>query len=101
MADWLFQGNPAHYPVQAALDSFSTIQWTVSRYAAQMGIGDRVYFWESKPTRGVVAAGRLVSEPTPEVATPGDELFFADPADAAAEETRVWIELSWRLATPI
>lgn len=59
---WIFQANPAKFEIQKFLASApSEFEWLVTRYGPKMGVGDRVFLWQSGSNAGVIAEARLVS----------------------------------------
>jgi predicted RNA-binding protein with PUA-like domain len=43
MADWIFEGNPRHYDLTAAVDSSRERWWGTPHFRDQMAVGDRVW----------------------------------------------------------
>jgi hypothetical protein len=60
---WLFQSNPQLYDLRAALRSLDEQVWSVSRYAKEIKIGDKVYLWEAGTQGGVIARGEIFEPP--------------------------------------
>ena len=42
MADWIFEGNPRHYDLEAAVASSREQWWGTPHFRDQMAVGDRV-----------------------------------------------------------
>ena len=58
MQTWIFQSNPDEFDIDAYLASRpAQVAWLVTRYALEIAVGDRVYFWRNK---GKQDASRLV-----------------------------------------
>jgi len=43
MADWIFQGNPRHYDLDASVTASREQWWGTPRYRDRMAVGDRVW----------------------------------------------------------
>ncbi len=43
MADWIFEGNPRHYDLAAAVASSREQWWGTPHFRDQMAVGDRVW----------------------------------------------------------
>jgi hypothetical protein len=43
LADWIFEGNPRHYNLDAAVDASREQWWGTPRYRDRMAVGDRVW----------------------------------------------------------
>jgi hypothetical protein len=59
---WIFQGNPDEFDIDGYLASRpAQVSWLVTRYAADIAIGDRVFLWRNKGKKnaisGIVAEG--------------------------------------------
>jgi hypothetical protein len=80
---WLFQSNPVLYDVRGALRALKEQVWSISRYAKEIKIGDRVYIWEAGRRGGIVGLAE-VSEPAHLQAEPPEQLPFAKDAEAFA-----------------
>jgi hypothetical protein len=68
MQTWIFQGNPDEFDIDGYLASRpAQVVWLVSRYAAEIANGDRVYLWRNKgqlnAIAGVVAEGIVIATP--------------------------------------
>jgi predicted HNH restriction endonuclease len=68
MRTWIFQGNPDDYDIDAYLASRPVeVVWLVTRYAQDISVGDRVYFWRnqgaSNAVPGIIAEGVITSAP--------------------------------------
>ena len=68
MQTWIFQGNPDDYDIDAYLASRpAQVSWLVTRYAAEVAVGDRVYLWRNQGSRKAIAgivAECIVNEAT-------------------------------------
>jgi hypothetical protein len=58
---WIYQGNPDEF------DLDGQVPWLVTRYAAEIAVGDPVYLWRNQGTQcaiaGVVAQGIVIAAP--------------------------------------
>jgi len=43
MADWIFEGNPRYYDLDASVASSTEQWWGTPRYRDRMAVGDRVW----------------------------------------------------------
>jgi hypothetical protein len=82
---WLFQSNPVLYDLRGALRALKEQVWSVSRYAKEIGTGDRVYLWEAGLGGGIVGLAEI-SEPTRLQSEPQEQLPFAKVAEAFVGE---------------
>lgn len=60
--DWIFQANVAQYDLAGAVAALKQIDWRVSQHADEIGIGDRVFLWESGAEGGVRAVATVCSD---------------------------------------
>jgi MoxR-like ATPase len=86
---WLFQANPRYYDVDQALRRAPVITWTLRQHKNDVRAGDSVYVWKSGPDGGVVARGRVVSDPKVQGPNPDELQFMRDRAQFEGEELRV------------
>jgi hypothetical protein len=68
MQTWIFQGNPDRYDIDACLAARpAELLWLVSRYDADISVGDRVYLWRNQGANdaiaGIVAEGIVTAAP--------------------------------------
>lgn len=100
MAAFIFQGNPDRFDVDGYLADAertgSPILWAVSQHEADIQIGDTAYIWRAagsvtKAISGVVAEGRILSEPHPVSIS---REYWKNAEDAAKDKPRVEIDLS-------
>jgi Restriction endonuclease/EVE domain len=60
--DWIFQFNPKHFDLAAAIARGETSNWwAVNQNRGDASPGDRVYFWQTGANAQLVAVGQLVS----------------------------------------
>jgi HNH endonuclease/EVE domain len=56
MRTWVFQGNPDDFDIDGYLATRpAEFPWLVTRYADEIGVGDRVYIWRTQGKQGAVA----------------------------------------------
>jgi len=60
---WIFQSIPEQYDLEGAVEALKELTWLVNRYPDQIHVGNRVYLWETGPNAGIVAVGRVLTEP--------------------------------------
>jgi hypothetical protein len=93
MAAWIFQANPKAYDIDAAVAELSEIWWRAPQHTAELRPGDPVAIWKSGKEAGVVAVGRLASEPQVVPMTPEEQRFIASESEDDDESTRVLVRL--------
>ena len=62
-SSWIFQANPDIFDIDRAIGELKEITWKVNRYKDRVQAGDTVYFWKSGESAGIIAAGKIISEP--------------------------------------
>ncbi len=60
---WVFQANPEYFDIQGALAKLNEMTWVVRQHAESIREGDELFLWESGKDGGVVAVGRIASNP--------------------------------------
>jgi HNH endonuclease/EVE domain len=96
---WLFQADARRFDI----DGFFATRpaeclWLVSRYAEQIGLGDRVFVWRSvgggsEAESGVIAEAQVASAVMSMTDDPTSRPFWHTPDDAVASKNRVWLRL--------
>lgn len=94
---WIFQANPKRFDIGAFVASApDQCEWLVSRYAAQMGPGQRVFLWcaagDPELPSGVFAEAVTVTG-VRDIADDGPSRFWTDPAEGRQAKPRVRIAL--------
>lgn len=94
---WIFQANPKRFDIGAFVASApDQCEWLVSRYAAQMGPGQRVFLWcaagDPVLPSGVFAEAVTVTG-VRDIADDGPFRFWTDPAEGRQAKPRVRIAL--------
>ncbi len=87
---WIFQGNPEHFDIDTYFKSRNEITWTVRQSKNQISEGDRVLFWRSGTSGGVIAQGVVTS-------TPSEKLFDDAPELWKSTTPRQNVELRCKL----
>jgi len=63
MADWIFQGNPRHYNLDALVTAAREQWWGTPHYRDRMAVGDRVWLQVVGPKDpGIYYAATIVSQ---------------------------------------
>lgn len=68
MRTWIFQGSPDDFDIDGYLSSRPPkLFWLVTRYASEVTVGDRVYFWRNQgklnAIPGIIAEGIVTAAP--------------------------------------
>jgi hypothetical protein len=61
---WIFQGNPDEF------DLDGQVPWLVTRYAAEIAVGDPVYLWRNQKTQRAIAGGSGIVIAAPAMRVP-------------------------------
>ena len=97
---WIFQANPQIYDIVEALNHLNRFRWSVRQHKDEIHSGDRVFLWLSGSNAGVLARGRVVSEPKEMEELP-EELPFNKKDPENTKELRVVIEIEHVLDPPV
>ena len=77
MADWIFQGNPRHYDLDASVAASRRRWWGTPRYRDRMSVGDRVWLQVVGPKDpGVYYVATIVSQTYEHPVQPSDPAHF-------------------------
>jgi len=77
MADWIFQGNPRRYDLDASVAASRKQWWGTPRYRDQMAVGDRVWLQVVGPKDpGIYYVATIVSETYEHPVQPSDPAHF-------------------------
>jgi MoxR-like ATPase len=98
---WIFQANPRYYDIRAAVESLEEINWGISYYRKEIEVGDEAYIWVSGPGAGIIAAGRILNNPTEAQQDEGEDQFSIEPGRFAGKRLRVRIKIENVLSYPI
>lgn len=60
---WIFQANPQYYDLAGSLAVLPEQTWQVNQYKQQIKAGHTVYFWEAGAQAGILARGRILTDP--------------------------------------
>ncbi|MGI6083187.1 MAG: EVE domain-containing protein [Limnochordia bacterium] len=82
---WVFQANPESYDVMGAVKNLDELTWTVRKHAGQIRSGDKAYIWESGRDAGVIAVGKVLSDPEQMTLPEEEEPYFRDRSLAGSE----------------
>lgn len=86
---WIFQANPDHYDIDAALPALDTIHWRTPQYTYQIAPGDDALIWRSGEEAGVVGVAKVMGPPGQRPAPSEERRFYADEDAAVQDATRV------------
>ena len=76
MADWIFQGNPRHYDLDASVAASREHWWGTPRYRDRMAIGDRVWLQVVGPKNpGIYYIATIVSATYEHPVQPGQPAY--------------------------
>lgn len=89
---WIFQANPQVFRIRDALRDLRRLHWAARQFRDEMQPGDPVYVWESGPSGGLIATGKIVA--APQVTTPDAETskYYTSPP---AEESEPCVEVQF------
>ena len=73
MADWIFEGNPRHYDLEAAVASSREQWWGTPHFRDQMAVGDRVWLQVVGPKDPGIYYIATITSPTYEHAVQPSE----------------------------
>jgi EVE domain len=73
MADWIFEGNPRHYDLAAAVASSREQWWGTPHFRDQMAVGDRVWLQVVGPKDPGIYYIATITSPTYEHAVEASE----------------------------
>ena len=90
---WIFQSSPTQYDLPGALTTLRTFTWLVNQYEHEIRAGDSVFLWETGPQAGVVASGRVVSDPAVMNQGEGEEAYERVPDKFSGPRLRVRIDI--------
>jgi MoxR-like ATPase len=98
---WLFQANPRTYDIDSALASTRRLTWTLRQHKDDVHAGDSAFIWKSATEGGLVARGRVVSEPAIGSQYPEEKAFTRAPDRFKDQELRVQLEIDAVRAAPV
>ncbi|NLV28911.1 MAG: EVE domain-containing protein [Erysipelotrichaceae bacterium] len=73
---WIFQSNPQYYDIVGAINKYTTMYFTVSRYKAEIKQGDTVFLWASGEDAGIYAVAEVKSSPYDQEQLPLADEFY-------------------------
>ena len=89
MRQWLFQANPKHYRVDAALAELEQIWWRCPQYTTEIEVGDVALIWRAGKGAGIIGVGRVASPPQHRGADVVDQRFVISTDELAGDATQV------------
>lgn len=90
---WIFQSSPTQYDLPGALTTLRNLTWLVNQYEHEIRAGDTVFLWETGPQAGVLASGRVVSDPGLIDHDQGQEAYERVPDKFSGPRLRVRIDI--------
>jgi predicted RNA-binding protein with PUA-like domain len=98
MADWIFEGNPRHYDLEAAVASSREQWWGTPHFRDQMAVGDRVWLQVVGPKDPGIYYIATITSPTYE--------YHVEPSDPAGDREahfrwRTDIRFDYRVRPPL
>lgn len=61
--NWIFQGSPRRFDIDAYLSRYSFIYWTANQLVDHMRIDDPVFIWRAGKQSGIIAKGKIAELP--------------------------------------
>ena len=86
---WIFQANPNHYDIDAALAELDQIVWRVPQYTEDIRPEDAVAVWRSGKDAGVIGLGTVLTAPALAKVAAVEGRFVLDDVAEGGDETRV------------
>jgi EVE domain len=93
MADWIFEGNPRHYDLAAAVASSREQWWGTPHFRDQMAVGDRVWLQVVGPKDPGIYYVATITSPTYE--------HDVEPSDPRHFRWRTDIRFDYRVQPPL
>lgn len=97
---WIFQAVPDRFDLMKALQHLRVFRWNVNQNKARIRAGDDVYLWLAGSKAGIVARGKLLTDPTMMADAP-EEAPFEKETEAETPKLRVAIEVRTVFPKPI
>lgn len=101
VAAWIFQCNPKKWNLRGALDSLNKVRWLVAQHKERIHVGSKVYLWESGEAAGILAIGRVLTEPAVIPDLPEEAKFRVEEGKFEREAPRVEVEIVGKVVPPI
>lgn len=97
---WIFQANPKYYNIREAVKHLKRIRWSVKQHKDEIHTGDKAFIWVCGDNAGVIARGKILSDPAEMEKLPEEQVF--DTKDSAPSMgLRVDIEVEEVFETPV
>ena len=93
MTDWIFEGNPRHYDLEAAVASSREQWWGTPHFRDQMAVGDRVWLQVVGPKDPGIYYIATITSPTYE--------HDVGPSDPRHFRWRTDIRFDYRVQPPL
>jgi 5-methylcytosine-specific restriction protein B len=90
---WIFQSKPTLYDMKGALKLLKTETFRVSRYKDEIGLGDRVYLWESGKNAGIIGVAEIIEGLKVRVDAPESVRFRLAPQEYEGDGSSVVLRL--------
>ncbi len=98
---WIFQSNPKYYNIISAMNDYTSMSFTVSRYKDEIKPGDTVFIWVSGARAGIYAITEVMSYPySPDFPPPPDPYDINDIYEKDNTK-KVQIEIKKVLKSPL
>ena len=85
---WIFQANPSHYDIDAALAALDKIWWRTPQHATDICAGDIAVIWRSGAEAGIVGVGRVLAAPQLHSIDSAEHKFVLDDDESRESATR-------------
>lgn len=94
-SSWIFQANPKIFDIEGAIAELTEMNWKVNRYRDRIHAGDTVYIWEAGGDAGIVAVGKILSNPALIEDSESEKKFYRpDAAKENQEEQYIGVHIS-------
>jgi hypothetical protein len=98
---WIFQANPQYYDLAGSLAALPEQTWQVNQHKQQIKAGHTVYFWEAGPQAGILARGRVLTDPADMPQDDAEQAFVHSDARFDGDRLRVRVHIDAVLPTRI
>jgi len=97
---WIFQAVPDRFDLVKALQHLRVFRWNVNQNKDRIEAGDDVYLWLAGSKAGIVARGKLLTQPTMMSDAPEEKPFDKE-AETEPKKLRVAVEVHTVFSEPI
>ena len=98
---WVFQANPARYPIEDSLRSEQGELWNLMQHAREVRAGDRVLVWISGPDAGIYAIGTVQTDPVDAPDSTEGQAYWTDEREGLRPRPRVLVTYERLLDRPL